>query len=135
MPNSTQTPAQIPLHNQPAQKPKRKFWKTIGYQGYSKFLATDNDFLIFRHFGVLNTRVLLLLQDEISVLEQELEALDFTHSQPSAADIHNGSFRRESLPQRRALLLEIHKKIKEYSQPGPKILHLLYFEELLMTFR
>ena len=115
MPNSPQAPAQIPLQNQTAQKPKRKFWKTIGYQGYSKFLATDNDFLIFRRFGVLNTRVLLLLQDEISVLEQELEDLDSTHSQPSAADIHNGSFRQESLPQRRTLLLDIHKKIREYS--------------------
>ncbi|KAF2658978.1 hypothetical protein K491DRAFT_651838 [Lophiostoma macrostomum CBS 122681] len=106
--------AHVPLQSQPILKAKP--WKTIGYRGYSTFLASDNDFLVFRRFGTLNTRVLLLLQDEISVLEQKLEDLDITHSQPAATDIHNGSFRQEVLPERRALLLEVHKKIREYNE-------------------
>ena len=77
-------------------KDKFKPWKTIGYRGFSAFLASDTDFLIFRRFGTLNARILLFLQDEITSLEEELERLELFHASPEAADVHNGSFRQEA---------------------------------------
>jgi hypothetical protein len=98
---------------------RRKPWKEIGYRGFSAFLASDNDFLVFRRFGAINARLLLYLQDEIAVLEQDLEHLEILHSQDSAIDIHNGSFRQETLPQRKKLLDTLLVKVKEYSTLSP----------------
>lgn len=106
-----QTAATIPS------KQVRKPWKDIGYRGFSAFLASDNDFLIFRRFGTLNTRILLKLQDEIAVLEKKLEKLEAQHSSPTATDIHNGSFRQEALPERPQLLSDIQQRLRQYSQP------------------
>lgn len=92
-------------------------WKYTGYKKYAWFLASDDDFLIFRRFGTLNARILLLLQDEICVAEAKLKSLDEEYSQKTAPRQHNGSFRKESVQQteRKTLLLEIKEKLKEYS--------------------
>jgi hypothetical protein len=93
-------------------------WKYTGYKKYAWFLASDDDFLIFRRFGVLNARIILLLQDEICLAESRLKALDEEYSQKTAPRLHNGSFRKESAHQadRKTLLLEIKEKLKEYSK-------------------
>jgi hypothetical protein len=94
-------------------------WKYTGYKKYSWFLASDDDFLIFRRFGTLNARVLLLLQDELTVAEEKLKALDEQYSLKDAPRLHNGSFRveqgEEKQQERRKLLLEIKDKVSEYS--------------------
>lgn len=97
-----------------AEEPEKP-WKVIGYRGFSALLGSDNDFMIFRRFGALNARILLLLQDEIAVLEQQLHYLDAKYASPEASDIHNGSFRLEALPQRSNILSEIQVKIQQYS--------------------
>jgi hypothetical protein len=99
-----------------SQSEETKYWKDVGYRGFSAFLASDDDFLIFRRFGALNARLLLYLQDEIVVLEEQLRRLEEKHAHPTAADIHNGSFRQEALPERKALLDTISKKVREYSK-------------------
>jgi hypothetical protein len=99
-----------------ADNDQSKYWKEVGYRGFSTLLASDNDFLIFRRFGALNARLLLYLQDEIAVLEDELRRLEKEHADPAAKDIHNGSFRREVLPIRKALLESISKKVRDYSK-------------------
>jgi hypothetical protein len=96
-----------------------KEWKYTGYQHYTRFIASDNDFLVFRRFSVLNTRVSLALQDEIVVLEHELADLDNRFSEKSARDIHNGSFRADTGSARAKLLQgRIFHKLKEYSKPS-----------------
>jgi hypothetical protein len=97
-----------------------KPWKSIGYRGFSAFLASDNDFLIFRRFGAINARLLLYLQDEICVLEKELEDLEDLHAQDDARDIHNGSFRHEELPARTKLLEALNVKVREYSKTASR---------------
>jgi hypothetical protein len=81
-----------------------KPWKYIGYKGYSSFLSSENDFLIFRRFGSASTRIALRLQDKVTVLEDQLEALDQKYSSKEAHDVHNGSFRQEE--EDRAKLLD-----------------------------
>ncbi|KAF2281537.1 uncharacterized protein EI97DRAFT_463847 [Westerdykella ornata] len=93
----------------------RKPWKYLGYRSYSSFLASDDNFLVFRRFGDLNARVLLYLQDQIVRLEERLEELDTLHSAKTAPDIHNGSFRLEPVPERSKILEELHPKLKEYN--------------------
>ena len=91
-------------------------WKYTGYRKYSWFLASDDDFLIFRRFGTLNARIILAMQDDISVAEAKLQSLDDDASLKSAPRRHNGSFRREENQERKALITEIKEKLKEYSK-------------------
>ncbi|KAF1959968.1 hypothetical protein CC80DRAFT_406147 [Byssothecium circinans] len=109
--NSGCLPAQI-FNQDEIEKP----WKYIGYRGFSAFLSLDEDFLIFGRFGTLNTRVLLHLQDQMSILETELNEIDRKHSQKNAVDIHNESFRQERDPRRTELLFAIHTLLKQYNK-------------------
>lgn len=94
-------------------------WKYTGYKKYSWFLASDDDFMIFRKFDILNARVLLALQDEISEAEEKLTKLDEEYSLKTAPRLHNGCFREEKHNEkqqdRRRLVFEIKDKLKEYS--------------------
>jgi hypothetical protein len=116
-------PAPRPANNQRKSKsrqahpfPQPKPWKEIGYRGFSAFLASDNDFLVFRRFGAINARLLLYLQDEIVVLEEELEELEAECMAKNADDIHNGSFRQEALPERTEILEALNVKVRQYSK-------------------
>lgn len=105
MPTSRPANGQAPTQLKP--------WKEIGYRGFSAFLASDNDFLIFRRFGSLNARLLLYLQDEIAVLEQNLEQMETGYAVDGARDIHNGTFRHETLPKRTELLATLNTKVRQ----------------------
>lgn len=72
---------------------EEKPWKYIGYRGYSEFISSENDFYILRSFRSLNTRIALVLQDQIAALEHRIEKLDTRYSRRDADDLHNGSFR------------------------------------------
>ncbi|RYP88543.1 hypothetical protein DL769_000239 [Monosporascus sp. CRB-8-3] len=52
---------------------QRKPWKFVGYKRYADFISSDDDFFILRRFSSLNVRVALALQDQISVLEEQLD--------------------------------------------------------------
>ncbi|OCL04960.1 hypothetical protein AOQ84DRAFT_299854 [Glonium stellatum] len=51
-------------------------WRYLGYPAFSKFLASDDDAFIVRRFGTLHARSILMLQWEISRLEQALDHED-----------------------------------------------------------
>jgi hypothetical protein len=90
-------------------------WKHVGYRGFCEFVASDHDFFLLRRFGKLSARVLLALQDELSELEDQLHVLEEQLSDPTAIDIHNGSFREETSDTRLNLIREIDKKLRAYS--------------------
>ena len=92
----------------------KKPWKYIGIKGYSEFLASEDDLLIFRRFGALNTRVLLALQDEVSVLEQQLNEMDTVCGDKKGEDYNNGTF-RDDMPDRADLLNHLREKLYQYS--------------------
>ena len=91
-------------------------WKYIGYCGFCRFIASDDDFFIFRKFSNLTARVLLALQDELSELESQLQQIDTQLSLVSAANVHNGSFRQESSQPRLDLIREIDLKLRAYNE-------------------
>ncbi|TVY31443.1 hypothetical protein LSUB1_G008906 [Lachnellula subtilissima] len=91
----------------------RKPWKYIGYIGYADFLASENDFFIFRKFASLNCRVALSLQDQLSVLESDLEDIDTRYSKKNVEDVNNGSFRDDS-EDRTELVDKISQKLPNW---------------------
>lgn len=100
---------------------QRKPWKYVGYKRYAEFISSDDDFFILRRFRSLNVRVALALQDQISVLEEQLDELDRKHSRRDAVDVNNGSIRNEPIEERERLLAQITESIRRYSKAFPDI--------------
>ncbi|KAJ8131094.1 hypothetical protein O1611_g2531 [Lasiodiplodia mahajangana] len=90
-------------------------WKYVGYRRYAEFISSDSDLLIFRRFGALHARVGLLLQDKISLLEQNLVDLDEQYSRKDADPINNGTL-RDDMEEREALLNDIVYHLGKYSK-------------------
>ncbi|KAI1388684.1 uncharacterized protein F4822DRAFT_403556 [Hypoxylon trugodes] len=98
-------PAENDIYRQP--------WKYVGYKGYSQFISSENDLLIFRQFRELSVRNALRLQDKISVLEAKLMELDDTHSRRESYPINNGTFRNKK-DDREAILDQIEVALNRY---------------------
>ena len=94
----------------------QKPWKYLGYQSFSRFVASDHDFFILRRFGALSAQVILALQDELSCLERNLELIEKRQREEHAPDVHNGSFRQETQHDRKKLLLDARPLLREYSR-------------------
>lgn len=115
MENGSQTTAMNKEDGNPSQRDiDTKPWKYIGYKGYASFISSDSDFLIFRRFDTLSARTALLLQDEISELEERLDELDQAYSRKNANDVNNGTL-RDDLDDRTLILNAISTKLYRYS--------------------
>jgi len=97
------------------QEVDEKPWKYIGYKGYTEFLATENDFLILRRFAAVSTRIALLLQHQVSSLEDKLDHLDWKYSRREEEDVNSGSFRHNE-DDRLAVLNDLRLKLLQYSK-------------------
>jgi hypothetical protein len=71
---------------------ERKPWRYVGYPGFAKWTASDNDFFVLRRFDGLATRVLLWRQWQLTKLEKKLATLDFERSSGTTENFNNGSF-------------------------------------------
>ena len=115
-------PFSIELQGQPAPwQPSqddvdRKAWKYAGYRSFCKFVSSDEDFFVLRRFGTLSARVLLDLQDQLARLEEKLEATEQHLRQRDDLDVHNGSFRQETQAQRKEIISEAQRALREYSK-------------------
>ncbi|KAK8135820.1 hypothetical protein PG984_003760 [Apiospora sp. TS-2023a] len=89
--------------------------KYIGYPAFAEHLSRADDFFAIRRFDRLHCRVLITLQDEITVLEEKLDVLDASFSDRNARDFHNGSVRGDR-PERRDLIKRISAELKEYDE-------------------
>lgn len=87
----------------------------FGIPGILDFVASDDDFFILRRFGTLHARVLLALQDRITVLESNLRAIDEDASRDED-DYNNGTFREDRFQDRVLIIYEIQKKLGQYSE-------------------
>jgi hypothetical protein len=67
-----------------------KAWKYEGYQELGRWMASDDDFCVFRRFESLNATTIVYLQYRISQLESRLE--DIHHSNEQIKDRKNSSF-------------------------------------------
>ena len=74
-------------------------------------MASDHDFFVLRRFAETSARVALLMQDQISELE---EMLDHEDACACFDNAHSGTFRHEPRANRRAIMLKLTDKIERY---------------------
>ena len=94
----------------------QKAWKYLGYRSFCEFVSSDEDFFVLRRFGTLSARVLLSLQDQLATLEGRLEDIEQPLRQRATPDVNNGSFRQDSQAQRKEIISEAQRVLREYSK-------------------
>lgn len=91
-----------------------------GYPRLAAFVNSDENFLIARKYGYLRSRVLLYRQDELSVLERDLVALDADdhEKRPLALESRKYDEQTDKDPvySRKVLIQKIDDKLKEYGK-------------------
>ena len=95
-----------------------------GYPKLAAFINSDENFLIARKYGFLRSRVLLYRQDELSVLEKDLVALDDEDKNSRELALmsrkHDEETDKDPLYSRKVLMQKIDDKLKEYGEhPAP----------------
>jgi len=91
-----------------------------GYPQLAAFVNSDENFLIARKYGFLRSRVLLYRQDELSVLEKDLIALDDDDNEKRAIALTSRKFDEQTdkdpVYSRKVLIQKIDNKLKEYGK-------------------
>jgi hypothetical protein len=93
-------------------------WKTQGYQEFSKWMASENDFFVFRRFETLNANTILWMQYQISELERRLEEIHIIIQKSPAEDkLKNSSFKWDDKfnPERRDIMCQLSSLLLQYS--------------------
>ncbi|PMD52381.1 uncharacterized protein K444DRAFT_573140 [Hyaloscypha bicolor E] len=101
--------------NVPQYDLEQRPWKYLGYRVFSRWVASTDAFLIVRQFSTLNARIILALQDDISLLEQQLDTIERKYSEVGPDDYNNGSFRQEIFMDRKILLDKIFIALEKYN--------------------
>jgi hypothetical protein len=100
----------------PEEERLKKPWKFEGYPGFSKWMASSEDFLIFRRFNDLNVRAMLLMQDRIARKEEELRRID-EDARMGPDDLgDSSSLRYEPQKDREKILDELIPMLQRYSK-------------------
>lgn len=81
-----------------------------GYPRFTALLAAHPAFQNFRRFARVRMRLLLLKQDEISLLEESLDKIDAAETR----DFHLGSSRHDSNAERKEVLKKLKVSLEEY---------------------
>jgi hypothetical protein len=85
----------------------------LGYPKLAAFLDSDENFMLYRRFGYLQSRLLLEKQDELRVLEEKLDKMD---EHDFDDDTYQLTTREGQSDERIALKQEAEVKFKEYGK-------------------
>ncbi|MCJ1372338.1 hypothetical protein MMC20_003562 [Loxospora ochrophaea] len=97
----------------------------VGYPKVAAFQDSDENFMIYRRFGFLFSRVLLYKQDELRELEENLNDMDERDAEDpddrvkkclKSRDLDDSRTIPSGWETRRQLLQKIEKKLDEYSR-------------------
>ncbi|KAF2874720.1 hypothetical protein BDV95DRAFT_626391 [Massariosphaeria phaeospora] len=94
-------------------------WKYEGYQAFSRWMASEDDFFVFRRFEALNAGVILWMQDRITQVEKRLEEIhQRVADAPPEHKQKNCSFRWDAqyLRDRHELMRELSGLLHHYNQ-------------------
>lgn len=94
----------------------KKPWKYEGYQSFGDWMASDDDFFLFRRFQSLNAQTILWMQDRIAQIEERLEEI---HKNVEHAEkLRNDSFRwdEKCMQERYKLMGELSGLLHHYSE-------------------
>ncbi|KAI4217626.1 MAG: hypothetical protein LQ351_000222 [Letrouitia transgressa] len=85
-----------------------------GYPQFSALIGSHPAFHIYRRFLRIRARLLLLKQDELSLLESQLDQVD----RDEERELFLGNARRDNNPERRAIFLKIQAALSDYDFVG-----------------
>ena len=78
-------------------------------------MASSNDAYLVRRFGSLGVRVTLMMQDSLTVLEDQLKEEDRKcRLDPNKQNADSGTFRHDSRSKRKKLIKRIARELREY---------------------
>ncbi|KAH7348546.1 hypothetical protein BKA65DRAFT_398312, partial [Rhexocercosporidium sp. MPI-PUGE-AT-0058] len=86
-----------------------------GYPRLSAFLISTEDYMLYRRFAYLQSRLLLHKQDELRVLEDELDRMDIVDARRSPNVLMSRELDDATVGKRKELLSTIETKFNEYS--------------------
>jgi hypothetical protein len=127
-PAATTGQAAIPLQNTSAHRSthgpttsasNEPAYKAQGYQAFSKWMASDNDFFVFRRFESLNANTILWMQYRIAELEARLEQLHKeVETSEKSHNLRNSSFKWDETwrPERTVIMGELSGLLLQYSE-------------------
>lgn len=85
-----------------------------GYPRLAAFLDSDENFMVYRRFGYLQSRLLLEKQDELRLLEEKLDILDARMHKNRPEDLTTRDLQASTAAPRKALMGEIEKTFCDY---------------------
>lgn len=97
---------------------KNAAWKYEGYEALGRWMASDDEFFVFRRFESLNAGVILWMQDRIVQLETKLKEIHRHIADSPNYSVSNGSFRRDvdAVPEREKIMRELSSILHHYSK-------------------
>ena len=92
-----------------------------GYPRLAAFLDSDDNFMIYRRFGFLSSRLLLDQQDKLRLLEEELNAIDQNDAETNPNRNLTRDLPEEESRERQGLLTMIRREYCEYGTLRPLV--------------
>lgn len=86
-----------------------------GYPNLAAFLDSDENFMTYRRFGYLQSRLLLEKQDEMRKLEAKLDKWDKNDAKANPHILTTRNLREVDAAPRRALFDQMEQRFLEYS--------------------
>jgi hypothetical protein len=87
-----------------------------GYPSLATFLDSDENFMLYRRFGYLQSRLLLDKQADLRELEEQLDNFDEEVAQSRPGDLTTRDLRPEDISKRKELMDEIEARFCEYGK-------------------
>jgi hypothetical protein len=89
---------------------------STGYPSVATFLDSDENFMVYRRFGFVQTRLLLEKQDEMRQLESKLDRYDKRTGQNSetSANLRTRDLKPEAATARKEIMEKLGKCFNEY---------------------
>jgi hypothetical protein len=85
-----------------------------GYPRLAALLDSDENFMLYRRFGFLQSRILLNKQDELRELEMDLDSLDKADQKRDPSLLRSREKDNALNGRRKKLLSDSEEKFKEY---------------------
>lgn len=94
-----------------------------GYPNLAAYQDSDEEFMIYRRFGYLQSRVLLERQDSLRKLEKELDSFDEENNEDCGSTTVPNADIEDAISKRTALLDRVDLELSRYSEFWSTRLH------------
>lgn len=93
---------------------------TRGFPNMAAYVDSSENFMVFRRYGYLSSRLLLEMQDEMRDFEKQLDEMDRRDVSGDPTMLMTRNWDESMSRRRNRLLNEIRKKYSEYGEQDPE---------------